>query len=353
MPPFVRPDPATLRRDLTPLQYEVALRDATEPPFQNEFWDHHAEGVYVCVVSGQPLFSSRDKFDSGTGWPSFVRPITPTAVRLREDGTHGMARVEVRSTAADTHLGHVFPDGPKPTGMRYCINSASLRFVPRAALVERGYAELAAEFGDPAPAIVGGADNACTVPAGGPPGCAATLETVILAGGCFWGMEEILRQVPGVISSEVGYTGGRTSNPDYRSVRSGLTGHAEAVRLVIDPTVLTFERMLEQYFFLMHDPTTRNRQGNDMGTQYRSAIFFTSDAQRRTAELVKERVGRSGQWPAPVVTEIVAAGPFTRAEDYHQRYLEGNPGGYNCHYVRRKKPGPTGGAPPAGPSSAG
>lgn len=343
---FVRPDAESLRRALTPLQYEVTQRDATEPPFQNEYWDHHADGVYVCVVSGRPLFSSRDKFDSGTGWPSFVRPVDPAAVRLREDGTHGMTRVEVRSAAADSHLGHVFNDGPRPTGMRYCINSAALRFVPADQLAEAGYPELVAEFAAPGAAIVGGEDNACAVRVGGQPGCEATLETVILAGGCFWGMEEILRQVPGVVSTEVGYTGGRTANPDYRSVRSGLTGHAEAVRLVIDPAVLTVERLLEEYFFLMHDPTTRNRQGNDMGTQYRSAIFYTSEAQRRAAEAAKVRVGSSGQWPAPIVTEIVPAGTFTRAEDYHQRYLEGNPGGYNCHYVRRKKPAP-GGLPPS------
>lgn len=333
-----KPDEATLRRTLTPLQYQVTQADATEPPFRNVYWDNHAAGVYVCVVTGAPLFCSLDKFDSGTGWPSFTRPIQPSAVTVREDRAHGMIRVEARSAAGDTHLGHIFPDGPKPTGMRFCINSASLRFVARERLAAEGYGELEALFSGGGTPPEAHTDNACAVPApGAAASCEATLETAILAGGCFWGMEELLRGVPGVLETEVGYTGGTTPNPTYEHVKMGRTGHAEALRVVFDPAVLPFAELLESWFFLMHDPTTRNRQGNDVGSQYRSAIFFTSEAQRGTAEAVKAKVGASGQWGAPIVTEIVAAGTFTRAEGYHQRYLEENPGGYTCHFMRRPK----------------
>ena len=160
-------------------------------------------------------------------------------------------------------------------------------------------------------------------------------EVAILAGGCFWGMQDILRKVPGVLGTDVGYTGGATSNPSYPEVKTGTTGHAEAIRIVFDSTKLPYEELLEQWFFRMHDPTTTNRQGNDVGTQYRSAIFVTSPEQRATAEAVKRRVGESGKWRSPVVTEIVDASTFTPAEDYHQDYLEKNPGGYTCHYMRR------------------
>lgn len=159
-------------------------------------------------------------------------------------------------------------------------------------------------------------------------------ETAILAGGCFWGMEDILRKVPGVLETEVGYAGGHTPNPTYREVSTGRSGHAESIRIVFDPAVLSFAELLERWFFRMHDPTTMNRQGNDIGTQYRSAIFYTSDAQRLVAEEVKAKVDASGKWGKPLVTEIVAAGPFTPAEANHQDYLEKNPGGYTCHYMR-------------------
>ncbi len=156
----------------------------------------------------------------------------------------------------------------------------------------------------------------------------------MLAGGCFWGMEELLRQIPGVISTDVGYTGGKTAAPTYDDVHLGTTGHAESVRIVFDPHKLSYADLLEKWFFRMHDPTTLNRQGNDVGSQYRSAIFVTSPEQRKVAEEVKARVDKSGKWKRPIVTQIIDAGTFTRAEDYHQKYLEKNPGGYTCHYLR-------------------
>lgn len=152
-------------------------------------------------------------------------------------------------------------------------------------------------------------------------------EPAILAGGCFWGMEEILRKVPGVIQTEVGYTGGKTPKPTYEQVRTGKTGHAEAIRITFDPKKISYEDLLKNWFFKMHDPTTLNQQGYDMGSQYRSAIFYTSEAQKKTAESVKKQFPRA-------VTQIVQATEFTPAEDYHQDYLQKNPGGYTCHYLK-------------------
>lgn len=159
------------------------------------------------------------------------------------------------------------------------------------------------------------------------------IEVATLAGGCFWGVEEIIRQIPGVTETIVGYTGGDLSKPKYESVKLGTTGHAEAIQIKFDSSKLTFEKLLET-FFRLHDPTTLNRQGNDIGTQYRSSIFYHSPEQKKVAEAVKAKVDKSGKWKKPVVTEIVEVKEFWPAEEYHQKYLIKNPGGYTCHYLR-------------------
>ncbi len=159
-------------------------------------------------------------------------------------------------------------------------------------------------------------------------------EVAVLAGGCFWGVEEILRGVPGVIDTDVGYTGGWLENPKYDDTHGSQSGHAEAIRVTFDPSVLSYEDLLEQWFFKLHDPTTHNRQGNDIGTQYRSAIFPQTPEQQITAELVKARVDASGRWKRPITTSIETASTWYSAEGYHQDYLRKNPGGYTCHFMR-------------------
>jgi len=159
-------------------------------------------------------------------------------------------------------------------------------------------------------------------------------EVAVLAGGCFWGVEEILRAVPGVVATDVGYTGGTLENPRYEDTHDGTSGHAEAIRVTFDPSVLSYEGLLDRWFFRLHDPTTLNRQGNDVGTQYRSAIFPQSSEQQNTAERVKARVEASGKWKRPLTTTIEPAAAWYSAEEYHQDYLRTNPGGYSCHFVR-------------------
>ena len=154
-------------------------------------------------------------------------------------------------------------------------------------------------------------------------------ELAILAGGCFWGVQDLLRKYPGVISTRVGYSGGDTPNATYRNHGD----HAEAVEIIFDPAKISYRKLLE-FFFQIHDPTTLNRQGNDLGRSYRSAIFYTSEEQRKTAERVKERWDKSGKFSGPIVTEITAATPFYPAEEYHQKYLVKHPGGYTCHVLR-------------------
>lgn len=304
---------------LNKMQFEVTQRCGTEPAFNNAFWDHKEEGLYVDVVSGAPLFSSHAKYDSHSGWPSFTRPVDDHCITEHQDTTHGMVRTEVRSRHAGSHLGHVFSDGPADKGgRRYCINSASLRFIPRDRLQEEGYAAYTSLFDDQDKAVTHHDKRE---------------ERAMLAGGCFWGMQDLFRTQPGIISTRVGYTGGHTAHPDYATVKQGHTGHAEAIEIIFDPQQISYRQLLI-FFFTIHDATTKNRQGNDIGASYRSAIFFTSAAQEKIACQLIAEMEASRILPGRITTEVVAASVFWEAEKEHQDYLQRNPGGYTCHWVR-------------------
>lgn len=273
-------------------RFSILREKGTEAPGTGELLDNESDGYYVCAACKLPLFHSTGKFHSGCGWPSFFRPVALENIRETRDLSLGMVRTEITCARCGGHLGHVFEDGPRPTGLRYCVNSASLEFMPK------------------------------------PHALPVETDTAVFAAGCFWGVEKLYHETPGVLATRVGYTGGHVDRPTYKQVCTDTTGHAEAVEIVFDPARVSYAE-LARLFFLNHDPTTEDRQGPDYGSQYRSAVFFHDQRQKEEAESVRDSLVGAKLWDDPVVTKFEKATVFWPAEDYHQKYFLTHP--IYCH----------------------
>ncbi len=277
-------------KKLTDLEKYVIEDKGTEKPFTGKYYKNKEEGTYLCKRCETPLYKSSGKFDSDCGWPSFDDEIDGAVKRIPDkDGI----RTEIVCANCNAHLGHVFlGEGYTPKNIRHCVNSISLTFVP--------------------------AKKKKT-------------ETAIFASGCFWGTQYHFSKKEGVISTKVGYTGGTVENVSYEEVCTGTTGHAEAVKVVFDPSIVSYKELTKLYFET-HDPTQVDRQGPDIGTQYRTEIFYTGQEQKKVAEELISILKNKGM---DVVTKVTKAGKFWEAEKYHQNYYKKKGGTPYCHIYKK------------------
>lgn len=293
------------KKELTEEQYYVLRQKGTEAPFTGKLLMNKEKGVYKCAACGNELFTDDMKFDSHCGWPSFDKEIKGGKIKTVTDNSHGMQRTEIMCAKCGGHLGHLFDDGPTGTGQRYCVNSVSLDFVSEK--------ELAIEKKN-----------------------TPKLDTLVLGGGCFWCVEAVYEMLEGVKSVESGYSGGSDKNSTYEDVSSGASGHAEVAQIVFDPSVTSLEEVLE-VFFTVHDPTTLNRQGNDIGTQYRSVIFYKDLNQKQIAAKIINDLNKENAYPSKIVTAVEPFNFFVRAEEYHQDYYAQNKQKGYCRLVIQPK----------------
>lgn len=280
---------AEWKAQLTEEQYYVTRQKGTERAFTGEHCGLFEPGIYSCVCCDSLLFDGSEKFESGTGWPSFTEPIFQPAIKYEMDMSHGMRRVEVMCNVCDGHLGHVFNDGPAPTGLRFCINSASMK--------------KKSDF---------------------------KLEKLVIGGGCFWCTEAMFQTLRGVEYVEPGYSGGTPETATYKQVCNGTTSHAEVIQITYDPAVISYDDLIRMHF-LSHDPTTLNRQGNDVGPQYRSAIFYKSEEEKEIAAKIMAEL--QADFANPIVTTLEPYEAFYKAEDYHHDYYAQNSSQPYCDIV--------------------
>lgn len=293
---------AEWRKVLSPDLYAVAREADTERAFTGTMWNSEAKGTYYCAACGYKLFKSTQKFTSSCGWPSFFEQQNKESITFKADNSYGMQRTEALCGRCNSHLGHLFDDGPEPTGKRYCMNAISLDFVP---------------------------DSVANESKG-------NLETIVLGGGCYWCVEAVYDNLQGVKSVYSGFAGGTVENPSYEEVCTGKTGAAEVVEITYDKSITNLDEIFK-VFFTVHDPTTLNRQGADVGTQYRSAIFYKNEDQKKTAQSIIDDLNASKVYSSKIVTTLEPFKKFYKAEEYHQNYYENNKDKPYCQFVIQPK----------------